>query len=276
MRLELTRLEIDKDATIGQLKINGEWFCWVLEDLVRAAKIKHQTAIPAGEYRVRLSKSQRFGEVMPEILNVPEYTGIRIHPGNDAADTSGCPLVGMNRNGSKITDSRKAFDGLMRRMTSIPSGEAITIKITQPQEWPKWGERVTVEMPAPPEDFPSESAIIKRATAELDQLTRYTLADLHPVPALVEAVPATSPASQPYDTPITATVDGDRAWRIHLVAWFLGLGTGGYGWMRDDYRLLYICAFAALFITALWFIRSITLDRDRIKVAADPNKYNVH
>ena len=51
--------------------------------------------IPAGVYRVTLSYSRRLKQLLPEILEVPGFTGIRMHAGNTSADTKGCPLVGM-------------------------------------------------------------------------------------------------------------------------------------------------------------------------------------
>jgi hypothetical protein len=271
MKLELIRLEFEDEATIGELRIDGEWCCWTLEDLVRAQKIKHQTAIPAGTYRVRLSRSQRFKEIMPEVLDVPGFSGIRIHPGNSAVDTSGCILVGLNRQGDRITDSRKAYNSLMNRFTALKSGETVTLTITQPEAWAAWGQRVTVDVPAP------EPAPVSR----LQEAIQYSLEDLQPVStAPVELEASFSqiqpvPASHPTDNPIAATVDSDRAWRTNLITWILSIGSGGYAWLRSDYRLLYLCGAVAGVVVVCWFVRSIILDRERMRLAADPNKYNV-
>jgi hypothetical protein len=56
-------------------------------------KVAGKTAIPLGRYRVVLSHSRRFNMVLPELLDVPHYTGIRIHGGNDENNTEGCPCV---------------------------------------------------------------------------------------------------------------------------------------------------------------------------------------
>ena len=59
------------------------------------AKTPGKTAIPAGKYRVVLSYSARFRQVLPELLDVEQFTAIRCHGGNTAKDTEGCVLVGM-------------------------------------------------------------------------------------------------------------------------------------------------------------------------------------
>lgn len=85
----------------GVLIADVEMMCNTLEDTVRdlkseADKVYGQTAIPAGRYKVVMSMSPRFKRVLPEILNVPYFTGIRIHRGNAAKDTEGCILPGKN------------------------------------------------------------------------------------------------------------------------------------------------------------------------------------
>ena len=83
---------------IGDLFINGVFFCHTLEDEIRAdgKKVKHETAIPAGKYQVLLTLSNRFKRVMPILVGVPMFEGIRMHGGNNSKHTSGCPLVAFN------------------------------------------------------------------------------------------------------------------------------------------------------------------------------------
>jgi hypothetical protein len=90
------------DATIGTLWVNSEFFCYTLEDRVRVVrtgngyageKVPGKTAIPAGYYRVKTTFSSRFKKDMVEVIDVPLFTGIRIHGGNTEEDTEGCILV---------------------------------------------------------------------------------------------------------------------------------------------------------------------------------------
>jgi hypothetical protein len=108
--LALVRTEAVDDRTLGVLLANGSHFCHVLEDQLRAegVKVKGRTAIPAGLYRVRLTWSPRFGRITPQILDVPQFEGVRMHGGNDPDDTEGCPLVAFNRVGLKIQGTAEA------------------------------------------------------------------------------------------------------------------------------------------------------------------------
>jgi len=113
MKLELKRHFLSPEYTIGIMLIDGVYFCDTLEDTVREYKIKHETAIPAGTYRVILTMSQRFKKIMPLLLDVPGFDGIRIHSGNTKADTSGCILVGKNTKPGMVLESRDTFNKLM-------------------------------------------------------------------------------------------------------------------------------------------------------------------
>lgn len=94
LQLKLTRTKFFSTHTIGQLYVKDDFFCFVLEDVVRDVKIPKETAIPYGTYSVVLQYSPRFGADCLTILNVPNYTGVRIHAGNSAADTDGCLILG--------------------------------------------------------------------------------------------------------------------------------------------------------------------------------------
>ena len=113
MKLLLKRTYKGDKYTIGKLYIDGEFFCETLEDVVRPAKIKHETAIPFGTYKVILTMSNRFKKVLPLLLNVPNFDGIRIHAGNTDADTSGCILVGENKVKGKVINSQLTMSKLM-------------------------------------------------------------------------------------------------------------------------------------------------------------------
>lgn len=113
MTLRLIREPSLNARTHGLLLVDDRWFCWTLEDEIRAVKVPDHTAIPPGLYQVVMSKSTRFGVDLPEVLHVPGFTGIRIHAGNGINDTSGCILPGMRRNATGVLDSRMALEGLM-------------------------------------------------------------------------------------------------------------------------------------------------------------------
>lgn len=131
-QLLLKREIFTQNSTIGRLFIGDQFECFVLEDRVRPAKIKHETAIPAGKYQVVLAFSNRFQKVLPRLLNVPNYDGILIHPGNTAADTSGCLLPGRTRNVDFVGDSRTAFNQLFKKLQAANKKGKVWIEIVQP------------------------------------------------------------------------------------------------------------------------------------------------
>ena len=130
MNLRVIREPSTVAATMGLLLIDGVFTCWTLEDVVREVKIPGETAIPAGRYDVRLSLSQRFQKVLPEVLAVPGFTGIRIHAGNTQADTHGCVLVGRVRVYDRVEESKLALMNVMEHLRrATTAGDPITITI---------------------------------------------------------------------------------------------------------------------------------------------------
>lgn len=128
MKLELIRHALKADYTIGRLFIDGIYFCDTLEDTVRTGpKVFGKTAIPQGTYKVQITYSNRFKELMPILVDVPGFSGIRIHPGNTAEDTHGCILVGKNTIKGRLTESRNTYYRLFNMLRGFGDIE-ITIK----------------------------------------------------------------------------------------------------------------------------------------------------
>lgn len=97
MELRLLRDVCGADCTLGQLYVDGKPACHTVEDVVRPAgeKVHGKTAIPEGRYQVIVTPSPRFRRDLPLLLKVPNFEGVRIHPGNTAEDTEGCILPGL-------------------------------------------------------------------------------------------------------------------------------------------------------------------------------------
>lgn len=126
----LKRNPSTEKSTTGVLFLDGDFFCFTLEDVVRQVKIKGETAIPFGTYNVIISHSVRFKRLLPLLCNVPGFDGIRIHPGNTDADTEGCILVGTTLMKDFVGNSRAAFDRLFTKLyAAYRNGEAISITI---------------------------------------------------------------------------------------------------------------------------------------------------
>lgn len=142
MILVLLREPSTPIATIGRLYLGGEPFCWVLEDPVREKpgvpveswKIPGKTAIPAGRYRVVLTQSPRFKRELPLLVDVPGFSGVRIHAGNKAEDTEGCLLPGYDRGPDWVGRSRDAEGAIIFRLTAARArGDPVTIDVRNPE-----------------------------------------------------------------------------------------------------------------------------------------------
>ena len=133
MELLVKRDQLDPTCTIGTMSVDGEFYCYTLEDTVRApgVKVYGQTAIPAGSYDVIVNMSNRFKQLMPLVLAVPGFEGIRIHPGNTAEDTDGCILVGRKRYSKFLGESRLAYAPLLARVqAAIKAGQKVRLALS--------------------------------------------------------------------------------------------------------------------------------------------------
>ena len=144
MELQLKREIFTEQSTIGTLTINGEFECFVLEDRDRGlsdalsleqilkVKVYGKTAIPYGRYEVDWTMSARFKKMMPILLNVKGYSGIRIHKGNTEIDSLGCLLCGTRKKSNMITESTLATKNLYAKIESAKKqGQRIFINIVR-------------------------------------------------------------------------------------------------------------------------------------------------
>ena len=150
MQLTLVRTDRQPNYTIGSLFINGEFFCYTLEDTdryltsdmsledIQSKKIYGKTAIPKGVYFIDMNTvSTKFKDrlwakpydgKLPRLLNVPGYEGVLIHIGNTVEDTSGCILVGTEYSDGFLRNSATAFTSLMSVLTNTKEPIIITIQ----------------------------------------------------------------------------------------------------------------------------------------------------
>lgn len=129
MKLQLKRKFKGERYTVGDLFINGKFFCNTMEDKVRLLpricpdtskgisckckeKVYAETAIPAGTYKITMEISPKFGRVLPRLHNVPHFLGILIHSGTTEKDSAGCIIVGDNTVTGKVSNSRATSDKL--------------------------------------------------------------------------------------------------------------------------------------------------------------------
>ena len=140
MKLKVIR-EVKNDiCTIGSLFINGEFFCYTLEDkdrglkqsdtllFIQAKKIFGVTAIPSGSYELIVNQSPKFKRMLPRILNIKGFDGVLMHRGNSADHSLGCILVGYQKGDNAIFDSTKAENDLVNLLL-LHKDEKHTIEI---------------------------------------------------------------------------------------------------------------------------------------------------
>lgn len=143
MKLLLKRIAKRSTYTIGKLYIDGEYFCDTLEDRdrglssemsadeIKRIKVYGQTAIPTGTYNIEWYFWQKYKKHVPHICGVKGFSGILIHSGNDADDTTGCILVGRNTQVGKVLRSRETFAALSPIIKqALDDSEEVTITIS--------------------------------------------------------------------------------------------------------------------------------------------------
>lgn len=152
MQLTLERKYKGDTYTIGKLYVNGILFSDTLEDKdrelsnsmsvdeIKKKKVYGRTAIPSGTYRLTMTYSGKFANrawgrkykgLVPEILNVKGFKGVRIHPLNKAEDSLGCIGVGKNDRKGWISNATDYYYRLLDNyiMPATHRKEPITLTI---------------------------------------------------------------------------------------------------------------------------------------------------
>ena len=146
MELTLIRKHFKEKYTIGKLYTDQVFLCDTLEDTVRElrdinhdgdfdddaeGKVYGKTAIPCGKYKVLLSFSSKLKRILPILLKVPGFTGIRIHGGKNETWTEGCILVGENVVKGQLVNFgywETTIKNLLQKEVDIGNKNYITVK----------------------------------------------------------------------------------------------------------------------------------------------------
>ena len=117
MKLKVLRFSSQEDSTSGLLFLDGDlglqFLCYTLEDEKRALKVRGETRVPAGTYKIELRKEggfhnkykKKYGSLhkgMLHVTNVPNFEYILIHTGNSDEHTAGCLLLGDSQENNNI------------------------------------------------------------------------------------------------------------------------------------------------------------------------------
>lgn len=137
MNLLLVRHIFNPKFTIGKLYVNNIYECDTLERTDRYLergnrKIPGATAIPPGDYDIIIDKSENSNDcLMPHILNVPQFSNIKVHSDSDT-DIEGGILVGRGsgRSVEMILNSRECYRALYPKIeAALQNGENVRISI---------------------------------------------------------------------------------------------------------------------------------------------------
>lgn len=149
VNVELRTVAQNNKYTIGKLYIDGKYYCDTIEDTVRdlpekcpytvkgqvckcKEKVYAKTAIPAGIYEIKMTYSNKFKRILPLLMDVPHFIGIRIHRGNTEVDSAGCIIIGENKVKGKVINSTQYEVDIVKKFNEyVQEGKKILITITR-------------------------------------------------------------------------------------------------------------------------------------------------
>ena len=139
MHLKLIRNTFTKDTTIGDLYIDGKFFCYTLESpdkglkqndssfKIKLTNLFKPSAIPIGVYKVDLNMKVEFGRLLPEIQNVKGYKLVAIKKGSFISHTTGCISIGYKKGNDALFNSISIEQDLIDLLLNE---DDITLEIT--------------------------------------------------------------------------------------------------------------------------------------------------
>ena len=134
METKIIRIAQGKQSTLSQLYIDNIFQCYLLEDKIRDVKIHSETAIPTGNFALKLNTSGAMNvkykiaypnmhQGMIEISGIENFTSVYIHCGNTILQTAGCPLCGFGftfSNGDyQVTQSVLAYKMIYPKLANL-------------------------------------------------------------------------------------------------------------------------------------------------------------
>jgi len=156
MKLTLQRFSSGKESTLGLLFIDGKFQSFCIEDEFRAVKVKGETRIPSGTYKIILRKEGGKHESyklkfpllhkgMLWLQNIPNFQYVLIHIGNTDIDSEGCILIGdsVSQNITErgaIAQSGNAYARIYPVVANaLEKGEVVTIEVMdETSQFKKW------------------------------------------------------------------------------------------------------------------------------------------
>lgn len=150
MTIDLIRYKLTDKRTFGLLFIDGDFFCYTMEDVDREGeeKVKGKTAIWHDlKYIVQFRKvdspltlkyRKRFDwfTYHIEIIEVYMFRHVYFHVGNDEYDTDGCVLLGYEAREDRITKSVEAFKDFYERVgAALEAGEPVELNVKRYFTW---------------------------------------------------------------------------------------------------------------------------------------------
>lgn len=143
MELQLIRESLNATSTEGRLLIDGKFFCYTVEDVVRAesgewkkeVKVYGKTAIPYGRYPVLVTWSNRFKRMLTGVFGVPDFEGIRIHNGSSEQSSAGCIIVSYQKDDgpdgkrNRVINDKKAMNDLCKIVEAAQKKEKVYLTV---------------------------------------------------------------------------------------------------------------------------------------------------